>query len=264
MEHIQNSRASPPAPGDPFYINHLKNSADLRMAIMNSLPQELIPAIELKLKNSPPQLTEAINNHSTEYTYTAHTILRQEAHRKKFAMSKSLDTYLQTLRYIRLIMRLADYPGTQEDESTTIDFIIQGLETHESFKHLYDMRIEPDTMSTTLKSRERRLRSVQARVAERDTTIETTPQGIQIAPAIPTPTVQNNEPRRYRGRSRGRGRAQPQWARPWIPHTPTYAQPHLHSYTPAVPYIMGSPQHDQTTQNSPPQAPPTRAQPSAH
>lgn len=230
MEDILNPHTPLPTPGDPLYPKNRRNAAYLRMEIMNSLPQDILPAIDLDPNTSPLQLTEAIKNHFKESTSTAHTILRQEAQRTKLTTSESLDTYLQTHRNIRLRMQLVDYPRIKQDESTRIDFIIQGLETHETFKHLHDTWVETYTMPTTIRSLKHRLKSVQARVAEKDASNTTTPQDITIAPSTPKPAGQNNETRRYRGRSRGRERAQSHWPRPWFPHAPTYAPQQLHSF----------------------------------
>ena len=112
---------------------------------------------KVSIAATPFNIIKEISAYFQTNSSTDHQLLKQEAEATKLTSDTSVEDYIHAHRSIRTKMRNAKYPNIG-DEQITVDFMINGLDGHPSFRHIPDTWVENDTLPTTIKATEDRLR----------------------------------------------------------------------------------------------------------
>ena len=180
MENIIDPAYTTPDQQIPMYYTYRGKSAIICMAINNSLPPYFAATADLQLDSSSLQLSQAIIAHFTEGTTTAHLLLKQEADSTKMWHTVTLDEYITKHRSIRTRMKLAEYPNIPTGEAVTVQFIIQVLSTHPTYKHLKYMWIDTGTIPDNIQNLVQRLKAVHARSIQKEPNKAGTQNGLKL------------------------------------------------------------------------------------
>ena len=188
MENEMDPTYTTPDESSLLYQTHRSNSAIMRMAITNSIPTALAATADLELDAPPGHIAQTIHEYFANATTTAHLLLKQEAENTIMTHDTTLEEYIARHREIRTRMRMANYLNTRSGESVTVQFMIQGLSTHTTYKHLQDIRLETGTVPESIKALAQRLKAVHARTMERQATTQHAPHAMPQPQPKPYPT----------------------------------------------------------------------------
>ena len=139
----------------------------MRISISNALTPAFAANADIDLDASALQRAQTITDYFTDATTTTHLFLKQEAETTILTHTDTLEDYIARHRAIRTRMQMANYPNSRSVESVTVQFIIQGLSTHTTYKHLQDTWSEAGTIPIPIQGLVQRLQAVHARTIER-------------------------------------------------------------------------------------------------
>ena len=158
--------ASHTAPQEPErYAEYKRQQERLTVLILTSLPEEITSTLtDDQLKLPPYLLTQHVINTVTEYTAVDHSLLESKARNTRLSSLDDAEDYILRHRKIRISMCNANYPQIG-DESTTVNFLIHGIQDVEALHHTHDMMIQipPPTISAFATRLHRIINSIQER-----------------------------------------------------------------------------------------------------
>eukprot|EP00177_Eucheuma_denticulatum_P006731 GFKZ01012229.1.p1 GENE.GFKZ01012229.1~~GFKZ01012229.1.p1 ORF type:complete len:327 (+),score=11.73 GFKZ01012229.1:700-1680(+) len=210
-----------PPPHDPYYKKYRIDYGLLRMHIINSLPNGFESKIDIKIDTKPRQLINNITKVFKSSNSTDQNLLRQEAAVTTLTSDMSVENYIDKHRVLRTRLKLAGVPNISQDESITVQTIIEGIQKNPDYSPNIDSWANNGTNPTSIQEIEIRLRKVQSRLKAKLAHPTPDPQGATL------PRRQSLQPDSYprtraSGRKRGRRpRGYRNWGNPNCPTWPT-------------------------------------------
>jgi len=143
-------QADPPTPdADPARKRHLQQNSKARMLIITSLSKDVIARLSPPvLRSTPYQLYTHIQHLYANDPMNSPDILREKARHLQFGPTMTMQKYLEEHVALRNTMLQQHFPGI-EQESVTIDYIIDGLRHHPELNSLKQHMQQPSKKHST-------------------------------------------------------------------------------------------------------------------
>ena len=124
------------------FATYKRDRERLTMIILASLPDEITFTLtDEQLKLSPYLLTQHVLNTVNEHTAVDHNLLEAKARNTHLTSLHNAEEYILKHKELRLSMRNANYPNIN-DELTTVNFMVHGIQDIEELFPTYDMMIQ--------------------------------------------------------------------------------------------------------------------------